>query len=150
MGRRWPCESAHLTGSSAWSTPRDPVPHLLPVLRPLLQSTQTHRPSQVKNSSPVRQTYGLYGIVVILRMLGICLEPHRTHNLGGCWLWWDLCLVGSRAPRDSCLACVVQNTIRIADVTIWLYFFFDELFVGRGAGASGPPNPYRTLMEAGP
>ena len=59
------------------------------VLRSLLQSTQTHRPSQVKNSSPVRQTYGLYGIVVILRMLGICLEPHRTHNLGGCWLWWD-------------------------------------------------------------
>ena len=98
----------------------------------------------------MRQTYGLYGIVVILGMLGTRPEQHRSTTLGGCLLSKDLCLVECRAPRDSCLACVVQNTIRIADVTVWLYFFFGELFVGRGAGESGHPNPYRPLIGTGP
>ena len=128
-----------LPDASAWSTPRDPVPHLLPVLRPLLQSTQTHRPSQVKNSSPVRQTYGLYGIIVILGMLGTRPEQHRTHNFG--WLLaFEGSLFGGMSGPSRFLPCLCgteYNTNRRC------YYMVVLLFrrAIRGAGRRGKREP---------
>ena len=120
------------------------------VLRSLLQSTETHRPSHVKNSSPVRQTYGLYGTVVILRILGTRLEQHSSHNFG-----WLRAFVGSLSGGISgpsrflpCLCGAEYNTNRRCYYMVVL--LFRRAFVGRGAGASGHPNPYRPLIGTGP
>ena len=87
----------------------------------------------------MRQTYGLYGTVVILRILGTRLEQHSSHNFG-----WLRAFVGSLSGGISgpsrflpCLCGTEYNTNRRC------YYMVVLLFrrAIRGAGRRGKRAP---------
>ena len=87
----------------------------------------------------MRQTYGLYGTVVILRMLGTRPEQHRTHNFG--WLLaFEGSLFGGMSGPSRFLPCLCgteYNTNRRC------YYMVVLLFrrAIRGAGRRGKREP---------